>query len=136
MEEVISYNDVIYLVLYLRPPCEHVVRHLLPAFRSLVAKKLIEEYGFSQVATAKKLGTTQAAVSHYLHLKRGKKRARELESMPIVQSTANEVARSIATGKFSVTDAMLTFCKLCNALRKQDSLHILHRKGTFQPMMI
>ena len=110
------------------------MRHLLPAFRSLIARKLIEEHGFSQVATAKKLGTTQAAVSHYLHLKRGKKRVRELESIPIVQSTANKVAQSIATEKFSVTDAMLTFCKLCNALRKQDSLHILHGKGKSQPM--
>jgi len=110
-------------VLYLRPPCEHVVRYVLPAFRSLVARELIEKHGFSQVATAKKLGTTQATVSHYLHHKRGEKRMKDLESVPIVQSTASEVAQDIATEKSSVTDITLTFCRLCNTLRKQGILH-------------
>ena len=110
-------------MLYLRPPCEHVVQYVLPAFRSLVARKLIEKHGFSQVATAKKLGTTQAAVSYYLHLKRGEKRMKELESISIVQSTASEVAQGIATEKSSVMDIMLTFCRLCNTLRKQGILH-------------
>ena len=104
------------------------MRYLLPAFRSLVARKLIKEHSFSQVATAKKLGTTQASVSHYLHLKRGL--MKDLESIPIVQSTASQIAQSMATGEYSVIDTMLMFCKLCNALRKQDSLHLFYRKGT------
>lgn len=91
------------------------------------------KYGFSQVVTAKKLGTTQAAISHYLHLKRGEKRVKELESIPIVQSTVGEVANGIATGKSSAMDAMLMFCKLCNALRKQDALRILHEKDSLNP---
>jgi len=89
----------------------------------LVARELIEKHGFSQVATAKKLGTTQATVSHYLHHKRGEKRMKDLESVPIVQSTASEVAQDIATEKSSVTDITLTFCRLCNTLRKQGILH-------------
>lgn len=97
--------------------------YVLPAFRSLVARELVEKHGFSQVATAKKLETTQAAVSHYLHLKRGEKRMKELQSIPIVQSTASEIAQGIATEKFSIIDTTLAFCRLCDALRKQGILH-------------
>ena len=103
----------------MRQPCEYVVLYVLPAFRSLVARELIEKHGFSQVATAKKLGTTQATVSHYLHYKRGKKKIIELESMPMVQHTASELAHDIATGKSSITNIVLRFCGLCNALRKR-----------------
>jgi len=110
-------------VLHLRPPCENVVRYVLPAFRSLVARELVEKHGFSQVATAKKLGITQAAVSHYFHLKRGEKRMKELQSIAIVQSTASEIAQGIATEKSSVRDTTLAFCRLCDTLRKQGILH-------------
>ncbi len=99
-----------------------MVRYVLPALRSLVARELIEKHGFSQVATAEKLGTTQATVSHYLHHKRGEKRIIELESMPIVQSTASELAQDIATEKSSFTNIVMRLCGLCNALRKRGVL--------------
>jgi predicted transcriptional regulator len=104
-----------------------VVRYVLPAFRSIVAKELVEKYDFSQVAAAEKLGTTQAAVSHYLYSKRGDKRMRQLESVALVQSTASEMAQSIAKGKVSAADTMTTFCKLCIALRNQNVVCDLHR---------
>jgi len=88
----------------------------------LVAEELIKNYGFSQAAAAEKLGTTQATISHYIHLKRGK-RIRQLESIPFVQSTASEIARNIATGEFSTADAMLMFCKLCRVLREKGVIH-------------
>jgi len=124
---LISYNVVIGLGMCLRPPCELVVRYVLPAFRSLVAKELIEKYDFSQVAAAEKLGTTQATISHYLYSKRGDKRIRQLESVSLVQSTASEMAQGIAKGKVSATDAMLTFCRLCMALRNQNVICDLHK---------
>lgn len=111
----------------LRPPCELVVRYVLPAFRSLVARELIEKYDFSQVAAAEKLGTTQAAISHYVYSKRGDKRIRQLETVSLVQSTASEVAQGIANGKVSAVEAMTTFCGLCMALRKQGVICDLHR---------
>lgn len=101
----------------LRPPCELIVVYVLPAFRSLVARELIEKYGFTQVAAANKLGTTQATISHYLYSKRGGKKIKQLQSIPLVQSTASEVAEGIATEKFSIMDVALIFCKLCTALK-------------------
>ena len=103
------------------------MRYVLPAFRSLVARELVEKHHFSQVATAEKLGTTQAAISQYLYSKRGDKRTKQLEAIPLVQSTANEVARGIADGGISFIDAMLNFCRLCSVLRDQEILCDLHK---------
>ncbi len=111
----------------LRPPCELVVRYVLPAFRSLVAKELIEKYGLSQTTVAEKLGTTQAAISYYVYSKRGDKRIKQLRSIPSVQSAASEVACGIATNKLSVVDAMLKLCELCGALRKGEIICDLHK---------
>lgn len=111
----------------MRPPCELVVKLVLPAFRSLVAKDLIEKYNFSQVAAAKKLGTTQAAISYYLYSKRGEKRMKQLEAMPSVRTAANQVASGIVTQRFSPFDSMLKFCELCKALRTKDLVCDLHK---------
>jgi len=111
----------------MRPPCELVVRYILPTFRSLVAKELIEKHRFSQVDAAEKMGTTQAAISHYLYSKRGNKKMRQLETVPQIQSTASDVAQGIANEKISAVDAMLSFCKLCIVLRTQDLICDLHR---------
>jgi len=111
----------------LRPPCELVVRYVLPAFRSLVAKELVSKYNFSQMAAAEKLGTTQATISYYIYSKRGDKRLRQLESIPSIQSTASKIAQGIATEKLSPFDPMLAFCKLCTSLRNRDVVCDLHR---------
>lgn len=117
----------------MRPPCEVIVRSALPAVRSLIAKRLIEKYGFSQVDAAKKLGTTQAAISHYLYGKRGDKRMKQLEASSLVRATADEIAEGIAKEKFSPFDAMLNFCKLCKALRTGQLVCDWHRDSFTVP---
>lgn len=49
----------------LRPPCELVVKKMLPNFRILIAQNL-QSRGYSQNRIAKALGLTQAAVNYYL----------------------------------------------------------------------
>lgn len=117
----------------MRPPCELVVRYVLPAFRSLVAKELVSRYHFSQRAAAEKLGTTQASISHYLYSKRGDKRMKELESVAAVRSLVSEVAEGIATEKLAPMDSLLKFCQLCTALRNSDIICDLHRDATVIP---
>jgi len=118
----------------MRPPCELVVRDILPAFRSLVAKKLIAKHNLSQVVAAKKLSTTQAAISQYLGSKRGDRMLKELESMPEIESTARKMAEGIATGKFSPIEAIVTFCKLCTVIRMEESICSLHRDFSSVPL--
>lgn len=117
----------------MRPPCELVVREIVPAFRTLVAKHLINKYHFSQMEVAKRLGTTQATISYYLYSKRGKKGMEQLQSKPMVQSTASDVAERIANNKFSLIDATLEFCKLCRALKGGELMCDMHKRSVSLP---
>ncbi|MEM3515982.1 MAG: helix-turn-helix domain-containing protein, partial [Saccharolobus sp.] len=95
-------------------PCESIGKRLLPIFRCHIAKELTEKYGLTQIEVAKKLGTTQAAISQYLSLKRG---ARDLEEfkefLPIIQSVASEIANEISSGRINSDEIALRLCKLC-----------------------
>jgi len=101
------------------PACEAVARYILPIFRSFVAKELIEKYNFTQVEAAEKLGTTQAAISQYIHSKRGQKGMEQFEGvLPLIQDATSEIARDIASGRKGTEEVMANFCKLCISLRE------------------
>jgi len=58
----------------------------------MVAKTLVEKYKFTQGEAAEILGTTQAAISQYIHLKRGFKGMKTFENaLPLIQSVSNEI---------------------------------------------
>lgn len=111
----------------MRPPCEPIVQYVLPAFRCLVAKELVDKYNLSQVEVAVKLGTTQAAISQYFSSKRGEKRMRVVQSVPKIRSVAKALAKEIAAGRASADDAMVHFCRLCMFLRKRGLVCDLHK---------
>ncbi len=101
------------------PSCEVVGRYILPILRSLVAKELIEKYSYTQIEAAGKLGTTQAAISQYIHSKRGHKSIADYEEiLPLIQTAASQTAEGIASGKMSSDEITLNFCKLCVSLRE------------------
>jgi len=103
----------------LKPPCEVISRYFLPAFRSLVAKRLIKDYAFTQVAAAKKLGITQAAISQYLYSKRGAEKLNQLEKIPEVKEVVTALAKEIAEGNVSGEEVVLRLCEACKALKGQ-----------------
>lgn len=111
----------------MRTPCEVIVKLMLPAFRSSVAKALTDQYHLSQMEVAQLLGTTQAAVSQYVSSKRGARKSKGFEEVPRIDELADEVARGIALGTLSSADAMLSFCKMCKAFRTQDVACTLHK---------
>jgi predicted transcriptional regulator len=98
--------------------CESIARYLLPLYRAFVAKELIEKYNFTQVEAAKRLGTTQAAISQYMTSKRGHRRIPNYEEMaPLVQNTAAKAAERIATAKMNRKEFSASFCELCKYLQ-------------------
>jgi predicted transcriptional regulator len=101
----------------MRHPCEVAARHLLPAFRSLIAKGLIEDYGFTQAAAAKKLGTTQAAISYYLSSKRGERYIQPLETTPLVASKIRAIVTGLEANALSSAEVAEKLCDLCTAVR-------------------
>ncbi len=99
--------------------CESVARHILPLYRSFVAKELVKKYSYTQVQAAKKLGTTQAAISQYLTAKRGQKRVKNYdEIVPLVKKAAAKVAERLTTTKMSPEEFSESFCDLCRSLQK------------------
>jgi len=106
-------------------PCETVAKHILPVYRSLIAKELIEEHNFTQTEAAEKLGTTQAAISQYLHSKRGYKGIEQFEDLlDAIQESASNTAKEIATGKMNSDKLILSFCELCASIREKGKIPI------------
>jgi len=103
------------------PQCEIIGKYVLPLFRSMLAKELVEKYHLSQTETAKKLGTTQAAISQYLSAKRAYKGVERVgEFMPKIQVMAAETAQKLVDGEIGSKDVTVDFCKLCVTFCKKD----------------
>jgi hypothetical protein len=101
------------------PQCEIIGKYALPTFRSLLARELVQKHHLSQTETAKKLGTTQAAVSQYLSSKRAQKGIEQIqEYMPKIQVMAQETAEKLVNKEISAGDFTLDFCKLCASFCK------------------
>jgi predicted transcriptional regulator len=100
--------------MHMDPQCEITGKYVLPVFRSLLAKELVQKYHLSQTAAAKKLGTTQAAVSQYLNSKRAYKGMGQVEEfLPKIQVMAEETARKLVDKEIASGDITVDFCKLC-----------------------
>ena len=103
------------------PQCEIVGKYVLPIYRSMLAKELVQKYGFSQTSAAKKLGTTQAAISQYLSSKRAYKGVEHVEGfLPKIQSMADETAKKLVNKEIGADDVTLDFCKLCSTCKIGD----------------
>src|SRR4030042_6311429 len=98
------------------PRCETIGKYVLPVFRSLVAKELIKTYNLTQVKAAKKLGTTQAAISQYINSKRAFKGIEQIERLlPQIQAMAKETAKRLANNELKADEVSADFCKLCSS---------------------
>ena len=52
---------------------------------------------------------------------------KQLEASPSIRAIADEIAEGIAADKVSPLDAMVQFCKLCEALRSGDLICDWHK---------
>ena len=95
--------------------CETIGKYVLPVFRSLVAKELVNIYHLTQVEAAKKLKTTQAAISQYINSKRAIKGTQQFNDiLPKIQAVAKETAKRLANQETTWDAVTLDFCKLCS----------------------
>ena len=101
--------------------CETVGKYVLPVFRSLVAKELVNTFHLTQVEAAQKLKTTQAAISQYINSKRAMKGA-ELFSdlLPKIQIEARETAKHLVKNEATWDEVTLDFCKFCSTFDKEE----------------
>ena len=98
-------------------PCEIMAKYTLPVFRAMLARRLVEEYGFAQTKVASILGVSQASVNHYLTAKRGRKPLPRMW-LEEFQKLADELAEDIVKGRIGEEDIPKRLCKLCSHLRR------------------
>ncbi|MFB3889333.1 MAG: transcriptional regulator [Candidatus Bathyarchaeia archaeon] len=98
--------------------CERVAHSILPIYRSAVARELTKKHKFTQVEAAKKLGTTQAAISQYINSKRGFRDVPNYEQIaPLIQKAAEKAAERMAASEMSYDEFNDSFCDICKQLR-------------------
>lgn len=99
-------------------PSEIEAKSLIPAIRSILARKLTGEYELKEELVAKVLGVTQAAVSNYIRGTRGDTQLMSrLLSTPQIMVMIEEIARDLATNKLYTPSTMAKFVELCNYMR-------------------
>jgi len=97
--------------------CEVFTKNFLPAIRAIIAENLTEKHGLTQIEAAKKMGLTQAAISHYLRSKRGAKAYNILKQNGDVLSYIEKLAELIYQGKGTTKEAYEYVCKICEWIR-------------------
>ncbi len=107
----------------MRPPCEIVVRFLLPKLRAKVAEILIEEKGLSKKEVASLLGVSQASISKYKRILSEKS---PIDS-EMIEKYARDLAEMIVRGE-DKERILLKVCSLCFLLRRGGSLCKYHRE--------
>jgi len=106
----------------MRPPCEVVVRRVLPLLRALVARELMERHGWRQRRIAEALGVTQPAVSTYLSLlERGETPLEGLEEIAV------RIADGLASGGLTLSDSVMEVCSLCINLKSGGPICSMHK---------
>jgi len=100
----------------MKPPCEVVVRVILPKIRSMIVNQLFNKYRLTQQEIAQRLGLTQPAVSYYLSEKRGWKGKNLLRNRE-VKEVVDKIAKGIAENTMDKRSVLVEMCRLCKALR-------------------
>ncbi len=99
-------------------PSEIEAKSVIPAIRSLLARKLTKEYELKEETVARVLGVTQAAVSNYVRGTRGDTQLMvRLTSTPQIMAMIEDIARDLATNKRYTPGTMSKFVELCNYMR-------------------
>lgn len=98
-----------------------MVKLALPAFRSLVARRLAEGYGLPQMEIAKLLGITQPSISFYLSSKRGKW-LEALEGNPKISELADRFAAALVQGNATQEELDAMLCELCKLFREMQGM--------------
>ena len=113
----------------MKPVCEIIVQEILPSVRAMVAVKLTKTYGLSQEQAAKRMGTSQPAVSQYNREIRGHK-SRLFKQNPKLLEMVDDIASKVASGELTSLDMTMEFCRVCQHMRSHGLVCELHREAS------
>ena len=99
-------------------PAEIETKTLIPALRSILAKKLMEAYNIQEEDISKMLGVTQAAISNYIRGTRGNPELIiKLLSIKEVAGMIDEIASNLSTNMAYTPASLSKFIGLCNYIK-------------------
>jgi uncharacterized protein len=113
----------------MRPPCEIVVRYVIPSIRSELAKELLK-LGMKQKEISELLDITQPAVSQYISDKRG----HGIKFTDDVQELIKQFAIDLKDGKLNQSDIISKICDLCRKIKTEDVVCQLHKEKDNIPL--
>ena len=94
-------------------PCEKAVWYYLPQIRADLAIQLVKT-GMTQSQTAKKLGVTPAAISQYIHKKRGTQSLKSKSYRKEIDSAVTSICEDASSA-----DLRRIVCNCCHLLQKE-----------------
>ncbi|MFH0860729.1 MAG: helix-turn-helix domain-containing protein [Candidatus Altiarchaeota archaeon] len=92
-------------------PCEYAIWYVLPDIRAEIARELIA-LGLDQKEAAQRLGVTPAAVSQYIHKKRGGKSRLPKTAKGKIKKAAKRIKDSRKE-----RDILKVICETCMSIR-------------------
>ncbi len=110
----------------MRPPCEIVVKKVLPAIRTVLVKDLLERHGLSQKEVAERLCVTQAAVSQYLSSIRGDEKLEKKFQNSEVFDKIQDLSDKIAGEDSDKSQIIKAYCDICYLMREEGTLCEIH----------
>lgn len=113
----------------MRPPCEVIVKKVLPAIRSILVKQLNEDHNLSQTEIAEKLGITQPAVSQYMKSARGNSEIAESLKEANLYSEVRKLSKGIADGTIQGPQIIEKYCDLCDSMVREEVVCTFHKES-------
>jgi hypothetical protein len=110
----------------MKPPCEVIVKDLLPYLRAFLAKELVREHKFKRIRVARELALTRAAVTQYVKKLRGKE-SKFFKEFDFIVPDLRRLAREVAKGARR-EQIIAGMCKICRKVRASKEFCDYHRK--------
>ncbi|PTD94360.1 transcriptional regulator [archaeon SCG-AAA382B04] len=96
----------------MKQPCESIVIEILPTIRAELSKRL-KQREVSQGEIAEALGVTTAAVSQYIHKRRGDDFALRRDTQRLIDDTAQAIAGA------EVENTTEEICNICRHIKEK-----------------
>ena len=109
----------------MKPPCEMIVKKVLPSIRAAIVKAMREEYNMKQTAIAEILGISQSAVSQYYSSTRATDH-RFSVAFPEIMEYASNVSDKMVSGVMKSDD--ISLCEPCQIIRKNKKFAEYHEE--------
>lgn len=98
-------------------PCEVGVKTVLPAVKAIMARQIVEKYGFNEQQTAELLGLSQSAVSRYVGRERGN--ILPIEGSAEILALITQMVTSIINEPTNKAEVLKLFCQTCQTVREK-----------------